>query len=292
MMSTLNLPTLVNWKGWRETCSRRGCRTGWLRHSWLPRIPGMRIGEDWYCCPECFRCGATERIRKLQDLALRRSAPHRSRIPLGLLLVTRGSITKEQWRQAEERQKQTGGTLGKAVCDLRFTGEREVAAAAAAQWGCLVYSSPALQPEIRAHIPTPLMRAAMMAPVFQAPANRRLLVGFAHAVDHALLGTLEEMTSCASEPCFITASECERCIQALAGRHSEVVFERALPLLEIANIVVSYAQETSADEARFGFCQDFLWTRLNRNNQPTDQLFALRDEPSNSARTDWLGGMS
>ena len=291
-MSTLNLPALVNWKGWRETCSRRGCRTTWLRHSWRPGTPGMRIGENWYCSSECFRFGTTERLRKLQDLAMRRSAPHRSRVPLGLLLVTRGSITKEQWRRAEEMQKQTGGTLGKALCNLRFTGEREVAAAAAAQWGCLVYSSPALQPDIRAHIPSPLMRAATMAPVYQSPANRRLLVGFVHAVDHALLGTMEEMTSCATEPCFITASECERCIQAQAGQHTEVVFERALPVVEIANIVESYALQTSADEARFGVCQDFLWTRLNRDNRPTDLLFALRNGTGDCVCANWPAGMS
>ena len=127
-----------------------------------------------------------------------------SRMPLGLLLVARGCITTVQWRMAREQQLARGGTMAGILHELHFASEHEVAAAVATQWGCPVYSAKLQPSEIEAHIPSALMQLIAMAPVHYAPRPNRLLVGFVHRIEHRVLRTIEDMTSCLTEPCFIT----------------------------------------------------------------------------------------
>jgi len=55
------------------------------------------------------------------------------KIRLGDLLLEQGRITPQQLEEALRRQRQTGQKLGKALQELGFIGEREIAAALAAQ---------------------------------------------------------------------------------------------------------------------------------------------------------------
>ena len=114
-----------------------------------------------------------------------------------------------------------------------------------------------------------------MAPVHYLAPRRRLLVGFVHGVEHRVLGTIEKMTGCRTEPCFITASECAGIIHRDSGRGLEVAFERLSSEMEMAQVIRSYTEQVAAEEARVGVCRDRLWVRLFRDHQPTDLLFTL-----------------
>jgi len=274
-MSSLQLAHLVRWKELKESCAREQCHASSLRRSLLGRNTGIRFGGAWYCSAECFREGAEARLRELQEEAVRWPKQPSGRIPLGLLLVARGCITGEQLRIAAEHQRVRGGALGDILCQLEFASEREVADATATQWGCPVYYARPQAYDIQARIPAELMRLVAMAPVYYAAQANRLLVGFVHRIEHRVLRTIEEMTSCCTEPCFITTSECEQTIRSLSGRSTEVGFERISSAGEMASIVQSYACQIGADEARMGVCRDYAWVRLNRDHHPTDLLFAL-----------------
>jgi hypothetical protein len=274
-MSSLNLSHLVNWTALREQCSGNRCHVRNLSHSLLGRKNGVRIGESWYCSPECFRDGVENRLWELRHAEEHRSVAHRLRLPLGLLLVSRGCITNQQLRIAVERQRDRKGSLGEILCDLQYATERQVTEARATQWGCPVYSAKIKLTEIQARIPTALLRLAAMAPVYHATAANRLLIGFVDGIDHHALHTVEEMTGCLTEPCFITSSECRDSIHNLSGRNIEVSFDRVSSVAETANIVQSYAFQIAANEARFAICHGLLWVRLNRETQPTDLMFSV-----------------
>ena len=273
--SGLNATRLVNWAALKETCSGSGCHIRNFSRSLLARKYGVRIGESWFCGPDCFLEGVEIRVRELRRLGEFRAVPRSLRLPLGLLLVSRGCITKDQLRVAVEQQHSEGRALGEILCELRFATERQVAEATATQWGCPFYSAKVNSGEIQARIPSTVLRLAAMAPVYHAAATNRLLIGFVKGIDHTALRTIEEMTGCLTEPCFITASECQENIRSLTGRSIEVNFDRVSSVVEMANIVQSYAFQIGADEARFAICCGLLWVRLNRDCQPTDLLFSL-----------------
>ena len=285
-MSTLHFAQFINWKDLRQNCARPGCPITALRHSWIGRGVGVRIGNDWFCCPDCLREGVQIRIRDLRQSKVSLSKQHPARIPLGLLLMSRGYISHGQLQTAIARQQARGGSIGHTLCELQFVTERQVAEAAATQWGCPFFSVKSQGSEIPARIPVTLMRLVKMAPVHFAQAQNRLLVGFVHNVEHQLLRTIEAMAGCIAEPCFITATECSECILAQAVQHVEVSFGPTASTAEIANIVQSYASQLGADEVRLACCHDHLWIRLNRRGYPTDLVFALNETPAKSAHFD------
>lgn len=288
-MTNLQLTHWVNRIGLQDKCAREGCRRTALRSSLLARRRGIRLSEAWFCGADCFREGVESQIRTLKQAPTRGREEHASRIPLGLLLVSRGCITSDQLRLARAQQQARGGALADILCELRFANERQVADAAATQWGCPVYSAKTMPSDIGAHIPALLMRLIAMAPVYYAPRANRLLIGFVHGIEHRVLRTIEHMTACLTEPCFITASECAEQIGSLTGRNTEVTFERVSSPAEMANIVQSYAFQIGADEARMALCHNHLWARLTREGHPTDLLFALAGENTPPANYFWTG---
>jgi hypothetical protein len=192
-----------------------------------------------------------------------------------LLLLSRGCITHTQLQIALAQQRARGGSLGDILCELNFATERQVAQAAATQWGCPLFAAPANFSDLAVRIPSTLMKLIVMVPVHYVPGLNKLLVGFVHAIEHKVLRTIEEMTSCVAEPCFIMASQCRENIRMLSDRNLEVRFEHASSTNDMAGIIQSYAFQIGADEARLGLCRDYVWARLNRGNSPTDLLFSL-----------------
>ena len=285
-MNTPHLAQLLKWKEFRRGCSRPGCHTLTLRNPLLSRKPGVQLGADWYCSSDCLRAGLMLRIRQLER-ARQEPPPRRAaRIPLGLLMVSRGYLTHPQWREAQRLQDERGGEIGDILCDLKFVSELQVAEASATQWGCPVFSASRQAAEIRPRIPATLMKLVNMAPVHYVPASNKLLVGFVYAVEHRILRAVEEMTSCFVEPCFVTATDCGESIRALNGLHVEVSFGSSVSPSEIANIIQSYAGQIGADEARLALCRNYLWARLNRDGHPTDLMFDLSGHPSNPELVD------
>jgi hypothetical protein len=274
-MSSLNMVVLVNWKGLRAKCSREGCATSVLRHPLAPRKSGIRLGEAWFCGRECFRKGVEARLRQMLDTASHRPPQHASRLPLGLLLLSSGCISHAQLQMAILQQQERGGCIGDVLCELQFATEEQVAAAAATQWGCPVFSPKSGVSEVQARIPIFLLELLCMAPVHYATSRNQLLVGFVYGIEHQVLHTIEHMTDSLTAPCFITASDCAKTIRSLAARNTEIVFERVTSAGEMASIVESYAFQVGAEEARLGLCREYVWVRLNRDKHPTDLLFLL-----------------
>src|SRR5579885_2884195 len=120
-------------------CSDRNCKSGqamWSGLSQARRAVDLQ-GLRW-CFPRCFN-------RELERLILEASsgqwtpAARPRRMPLGLLLLSRGQLTSEQLQQALDAQRLAGRVpIGKLLRDLNFVSENQVTAALAAQWGCPV----------------------------------------------------------------------------------------------------------------------------------------------------------
>ena len=123
---------------WREylSCSNTGCSMQgrvWKRVS--RRSSNIQVHNARYCVPACFEQELQRRFRKLNSApGVTPRAPHR--MPLGLLMLSRGDIDGQQLRAAVARQQEEGaGRIGEWMQSMGFVGEQQVTAALGAQ-GC------------------------------------------------------------------------------------------------------------------------------------------------------------
>jgi len=267
--------SISKWRNW-PGCANPECKGNALKHAVSKRHFGLSLFEEWFCGPDCFERGARRNILDLLSNRQKQEKAPNLRMPLGLLLVSRGILTHEQLKTALEQQRATGNNFGDVVQELGFATQQQVTAGVAAQWGCPVFSLGDRPPAVEVRIPRRLLELYNMLPVHYTEIGRRLMIGFVSRVPHHLLYTIEQMTSCSATPCFITANEYRRCLHTfdLTATENELVFERDNTPAEIARMVRNYAMQSGAAQARVGMCKDYLWARV-LGRQEIDLLFHL-----------------
>jgi hypothetical protein len=201
-------------------------------------------------------------------------------MPLGLLLLSRGILTSEQLVLALDKQKTEGTNLGEAVQTLGFATSEQVTSAVAAQWSCPVFTLTGRLVSPSIYVPRRLLEQYEMLPVHFVETDRRLTIGFVSRVQYQILSTIESITGCDAMPCFITAQDYRRHLQASAflTRENEIIFDRPMPTTEIARMSRNYVSQLGAKETRFGMCRDYLWMRIWSRQQETDLLFRVQQD--------------
>jgi hypothetical protein len=239
---------------------------------------GILVGTEWYCSAACFERGLVSRFHELLSAPECR-ARRRHRIPLGLLLMSRGVIDHSQLSAALAAQKNTGrGRIGEWLGRLAAVDEQEVTKALSEQWCCPVLRSSSLSLRLNDSVPVALLEHHRMIPAHHTDSPPTLYVAFSSYIDHSVLYGISQMLHCRVEPCLIPESTMNQSLEKLgaAERQNEVVFDNRTGSLahhEVARITRNYAVQWHADEARFVTCGDHLWVRLMRKRQKLDLLF-------------------
>src|ERR1700746_2591796 len=85
------------WKNMRTECDLPTCHNTQLMRSIPGGKQGIRVGERWYCCVDCFALAARE---PLAMLSLRRpmEIPRNPRLSLARAVRTTGFLTPNQRR--------------------------------------------------------------------------------------------------------------------------------------------------------------------------------------------------
>jgi hypothetical protein len=241
---------------------------------------GIMMHDRWYCSSYCFASAAEEELSEMVTSG--QDQPCRvERMPLGLMLISRGLLTNAELREVREKQKAEGGEIGEILVRRGTVSEKEVTAVRATQWGCPVFEVPRYVTEPSVHIPSTLMQFYSVIPLHYVAATNLLLVGFVHGVEYGLLYAIEKMTGCKTQPCFVTPSDFQmqmqqrNQVQTQEGDTalSEVKFEDVHSSAEIANILCSYGVHLEADEASIEKCKEYLWARLKCGPKEVDLLF-------------------
>ncbi|HXW90268.1 MAG TPA: hypothetical protein VEK33_06955 [Terriglobales bacterium] len=240
---------------------------------------GIVFYEQWFCSPDCFEPAVQQKL--VESLSTRdKQEKHPSlRMPLGLVLVSRGILSHEQLKIALNHQRTSGTNFGEVLQELGFATQQQVTAAVAAQWACPVFSIGDRPLPAGVRIPTRLLELYGMLPVHFSETGRKLMVGFITRVQHHMLSIIEHVTSCTATPCFITDNEYRRHLQALAveSAEHELVCDRPIGPAEIAKLVRDQISQTGGEEVRFGMCRDYLWVRL-LGHQEIDLLFRIQQD--------------
>jgi hypothetical protein len=192
------------------------------------------------------------------------------------MLFQRGSMNEEQFKAALEEHRASGARIGDVALQHGFVSEEQVAAALAAQWGYPVFSTKNGLPRPPVQIPMLLMQMHQMLPIQFTEDARKLVLGFATRVEHAVVQGVEKVLGCTASPCFITVTDYHNCLNSLSMQNqSQIIHDHNCTSLEMAEIVKNSVLQNPATGLRFALCREYLWTRLSAPEKQIDLLFRL-----------------
>jgi hypothetical protein len=259
-----------------ERCHFAGCRFRTTRTRFTPSR-GIVLNGEWYCSASCFQAGVQAKSSLLLAEAVPDSPLKPHRVPLGLLLLSRGAIDLATLRRALEEQAASGDRIGEVLRAMGAVTEQQVTSALAAQWACPVFP---LRDNPRAGqfvdlLPLALLQHYRALPVHFAHSTRVLHVAFAQVVSSTFLYAAQQMLSCTAQACIADESGIAKALEQARRDPDRVEYLVAnmTSVAEMARVAVSYAQQLTATGARLLACEDRLWLRLTRKDVSSDFLF-------------------
>lgn len=265
---------------WRRAlpfCGEVGCsltRRLWRRARWWNAA--IRLDGTRYCAPQCFENAMRQCLARISTAALPAASVHH-RIPLGLLLLSRGQLTNRQLRAALEAQKESGRhRLGEWLAKMGYVTEQQVTAALGLQWACPVLIS-AVHPDLRMlrMLPFRWLETFRMLPLQFVPTTRVFYLAFSEGIDYSALYAVEQMLACRTEACLISSSAMDQALED-SGRQrgpGDLLFEGWRDAAEMAHITCGYVLKLGAEEVRAVGCGGYVWVRLSAGPDTVNLLF-------------------
>jgi Type II secretion system (T2SS), protein E, N-terminal domain len=261
-------------KNMRAVCDLAICHNKQLMRSIPGTRAGIQVGGQWYCSVDCFALAAR---LPLSTLSQNRTFANvrRPRLPLGLALLSKGSLTAEDLRITSLQGHRDEDELADILVRMKLVTEKQIATARSQQWGYPVFARDFSGQLVCLEIPRSLLRAYSAAPLHYSSSAKRILLGFASRVEHSLLYSIEQITGCRVEPCFITATDFEEQMARLTAPpdYQEQVINEPGPPEKMARTVGRAAVDVGAREASFGQCKNHIWVRILGKRGKVDIVF-------------------
>jgi len=266
---------ISRWSPWRKAtgaprsapaqCANRECaRRQPMWNGLFGKMQGVETNLGWFCCPDCFEQALSSSLAQHLRRSKRVETPSLHRMPLGLLMLERETITEDQLQKSVAMMKATGLRIGDCMRRIAGLNEDAVTQAVAAQWGAPVFPLTSIDASLAGMIPLALLEKYQMLPVHLGQYGKKMYVGFCQGVDYSALYGIEQLMDCTTEACIIAGSSWTEVIeerQSGAG-WSDVVVESRATTAEIARMTRSYAQQLEARTIRFAAVGDYLWARI------------------------------
>lgn len=240
---------------------------------------GIKIHGVRCCSPKCFELAVE---KELKTLSLRNGqAPviSRHRLPLGLLLLSHGVITRRQLESALEMQRINGrGRIGEWLQRLGYADEREITRALSIQCGRPMINGDAARFLDGCGIPAEILTENKILPVhYRAENEHRLYLAGCNEIDPVILSEIEQMLGCTALGCIASESIVKREIErARTSSRDDIVFETPQCWTEMTQVCLSYALQLGASEMRTARCGAYLWIRLKNAKRWANLLFRIR----------------
>jgi hypothetical protein len=255
--------------GLLEQCANPDCRSGWLH---LFRKRSSPVFEDgWTCSPQCTEVCVQYALQREYDGRAPRREEHHHRIPLGLLMLEQGWISREQLRRALESQRAAGsGRLGDWLITGHATDEATVTRALGIQWSCPVLAlKPGASSGLASLMPRLFVEAFGVLPL-RVAAGKLLYLGFEQHLDQALAFAAERMTRLRVEsgilPSSAFRSEHARFIQ---DEFPPVQLGEALSFAAAAHTLARAIERTRPVASRLVRVHDCIWLRMHLAHETT-----------------------
>ena len=246
-------------------CRNARCKSGWMK-LWRSRQTPILEGK-WACSPACMQELVQAAVLREVGEKSSQNAIHQHRVPLGLVLLSRGWITQEQLRSALEAQKKAGsGRLGEWLVRQKAVDEDRVVRALGAQWNCPVLSPDPHDPVAMAAMFPRLLIDSLGAIPLRLAGRQLLYIAFEERIDRCLILAVERMLGLKVEAGVLPGAEFLRRQQDML----RAPFPKAR-LLEAANVrglvhaLTGMIEERKPVQARIVRIHDYFWLRLWSN---------------------------
>jgi hypothetical protein len=270
-------PIDFGWNRVRAQCASDTCHNKLLVRAVPQGRVGITVGQRWFCSPDCFAAGMRQPLTLLAAGRVRQM-PRNPRLSLGLALLSKGVLTEGQLRLASAHSRGRDEDLESSLRQMGLATEKQLAAARAAQWGHAFLSEDCPLNAVRVDLPLTLLRACHAVPLHYVPSAKRLVLGFVNRVEHSLLQSIEQITGCRADPCFLTPSEFEEQMArvSVASDYEEIASEEPGSPTHMARTLGGLAAEVSAREVSCVPCESWIWVRVTGKRKTIDALFAIR----------------
>ena len=263
---TLTGSLKAGWKRFLPELGLPSCPHANNRFLWRNK-PAVLVNGTRYCIDKCLEHALVDSIARVTPLQMHSTA---HRVPLGLLLLSRGSLTEGQLRSALEMQRKEGhGYIGEWLQRLGYVSEEQITSAVARQWSCPILHSRKVnsRTKLAPQIPITLLEAFMMVPVDYVPAFNTLHVAFSGQPDYRPLYAIKEITGCHTEPCMATSAFVRESLARMKYQRpqNEIVFEHVSGITEFARILLSYAARLTPSQIQCVNCGSLVWVQFTRS---------------------------
>ena len=177
---------------WTDVCGNRECRTGWLQLFRSRSSP--RFEEKWACSAACMDRIIADAVRSQIESWEPVPAERALRMPLGLILLSRGWISHRELQEALTAQRcAQNGRIGEWLRRLHGISQETITKALGIQWNCTVLPSgmPGLE-FARLLAPSFLQNRYGLALLRQGP-DRTLYLAGKYRAEHAAARAMEHM---------------------------------------------------------------------------------------------------
>ncbi len=244
-------------------CGNARCRSGWMK-LWRSRQSPVLEGK-WACSQAC--------MQEMVLAAILREAGepgsqgmHQHRVPLGLVMLSRGVITQEQLRCALDAQRKAGtGRLGEWLIRQKAADEEQVTRALSAQWNCPVLLGAPHDPVAMAAAFPRLFVDSFGAVPLRVAGRQLLYVAFEDRIDRCLVLAVERMLGLKVEAGLLNGSEFRHLQRQMLRAVSPII--RLLEAANMRGLVHAFAamlEERKAVRSQIVRIHDYFWLRIWR----------------------------
>jgi hypothetical protein len=248
-----------------NTCMNSHCATNWLRLWRRRQVP--RFEGQWACSPQCMRALIEKAVeREIAASALAEGALHRHRMPIGLVLLSQGWITREQLRAALNAQRAAGtGRIGTWLMKQCNLPEEKVTRALGMQWGCPVVSLAGHQPEMVATLaPRELLQTYQMVPV-RSGSRGLAYLAFEDRADSQIALAVGKMSGLRIESAVACGSQFADALSQLTrAAFPRVQQAEVRTAREVVDRLAQAVEQVRPGQAKLVRMHQYFWLRLWR----------------------------
>jgi hypothetical protein len=253
-----NLRPVVDHPGCgNPTCS--GSLFAFLKDRRRPVFEGR-----WGCTAKCLQALVHAAIRRETGDNLNVDEQHRHRIPLGLIMLTRGWITEAQLHLALEAQQRDGfGRIGDwLVAECGLSGDH-LTRALGIQWQCPVLTAEGFDPaKMALSAPKILIERTGMIPL-RIVGERILYLGFEARLDATACFAMERMAGMRVESGLLDATKFREATQRLIDcSFVEMTFEHISLTEVLAERITQELLKAQPRASQLIRVHQFYWLRM------------------------------
>jgi hypothetical protein len=274
----LGLPTSLTQARQRRLCGNLECVNAWTV-PWRNRRRPI-FEEQWGCSGRCVLAMARTAVkRELGDRTAESAvaAPHRHRVPLGLLMLSQGWITHPQLQKALEAQRASGtGRIGDWLQSECGVEPRQITRGLSMQWNCPVLTTEGFAPQEMALVMPKLFVEKFELLPLRVAGSRILYLGFDDRLDATSAFAVEKMTELKVESGLVEGAQFQIARRrVLECRGVEMKLETAADEDVLAARMTAILEQKKPVASRLVRLHQYYWMRIWLENGAAGKVGSL-----------------